>query len=188
MICERPLARNTAAPTCPIREMNTRLIIPLLIAGALAFACGPRSRSETPVALATAQPVKLAAPVPRAKRHDSSEPKKEVKLASHLTVDVAPNQVRLALDIRNVSTKHAELDFPSGQSYDFAVIDSTGREVWRWARGRMFTQSVQNKQLGAGETMRVAEAWTPKAGRYTAVATLNSSNFPVEQRTDFVVR
>jgi hypothetical protein len=170
--------------------MNTRLIIPLLIAGALAFACGPRprSRAETPVALATAQPLKLAAAVPRAKRHGSTEPKKEVKLASQLTVDVAPNQVRLALDVRNVSTRHAELDFPSGQSYDFAVVDSTGREVWRWARGRMFTQSVQNKQLGAGETMRVAEAWTPKAGRYTAIATLNSSNFPVEQRADFVVR
>jgi hypothetical protein len=167
--------------------MNTRLIIPLLIAGALAFACGPRSPSETPVALATARPAATTAPVARVKRHDAG-PKQQAKLASHLTVDVAPNQVRLALDVRNVGNKHAEVDFNSGQSYDFTVVDSSGHEVWRWASGRMFTQSVQNKQLGVGESMRVAEAWSPKAGRYTAIATLNSSNYPVEQRADFVVK
>ena len=53
----------------------------------------------------------------------------------------------------------------------------------------MFTQGVQNKQLGTGDTMQVDEAWkTPaQSGRYTAIATLNSSNFPVEQRVDFVI-
>jgi len=168
--------------------MNTRLIIPLLIAGALAFACVPRSRTESPLALSAAQPVKPVAPIARARKHDSAGPKQEVKLTSHLDVGVAPNEVRLALEVRNVGNKHAELDFASGQSYDFAVIDSTGREVWRWATGRMFTQSVQNKQLGAGDKMRVAEGWTPRAGRYTAVATLNSSNYPIEQRVEFVVR
>jgi hypothetical protein len=168
--------------------MNTRLIIPLLCAGALAFACGPRSHSESSLALASAQPSNAAAPVQRVRRHDSTGPKQEVKLASHLDVNVAPREVRFALDVKNVGNKHAELDFASGQSYDFTVVDSTGREVWHWATGRMFTQSVQNKQLGAGESMRVAEAWTPKAGKYTAIATLNSSNYPVEQRADFVVR
>jgi hypothetical protein len=72
------------------------------------------------------------------------------------------------------------------------VVDSTGREVWRWAQGRMFTQSVQNHQLGTHDTMRVSEAWSPakmsaKPGRYTAIATLKSTNYPVEERADFVL-
>jgi hypothetical protein len=100
--------------------------------------------------------------------------------------------VKFALLVTNIGNKHAELDFPSGKSYDFAVVDSTGREVWRWAQGRMFTQSVRNQQLGVRDTMRVSETWTPskvsaKAGRYTAIATLNSSNYPVEERVEFVL-
>ncbi|MDB4874694.1 MAG: Intracellular proteinase inhibitor [Gemmatimonadetes bacterium] len=187
MICERSRPNNPADPTRPNREMNTRLIISLLCAGALAFACGPRSRSEAPSALATAQPVRVASAAERPRRHDSASARADVKLTSQLKVDVAPREVRIALDVKNIGGKHAEIDFPSGQSYDIAVVDSAGREVWRWAKGRMFTQSVQNKQLGGGESMQVAESWTPKAGRYVAIATLTSSNYPVEQRAEFVV-
>jgi hypothetical protein len=167
--------------------MNTRLIISLLCAGALAFACGPRSRSEAPSALATAQLVRATPAAEHPRRHDAVGVKTDVKLASHLKVNVAKDEVQFALDVKNVGGKHAELDFPSGQSYDIVVVDTVGREVWRWAKGRMFTQSVQNKQLGGGESMQIAESWTPKPGRYTAVATLISTNYPVEQRADFVV-
>ena len=175
--------------------MNTRLIVPLLVAGAFAFACGPRSRSETAAAIATAQPVPAtsvassASPsAPHVRRRDSAAAKaRAAKLDSHLKVDVAANEVRFALDVTNVGGKHAEVDFPSGQSYDFVVVDSAGHEVWQWSNGRMFTQTVQNKQLAGGESMQVAENWKAKAGRYTAIATLRSSNYPVEQRADFVV-
>ncbi|HEY4215608.1 MAG TPA: BsuPI-related putative proteinase inhibitor [Gemmatimonadaceae bacterium] len=166
--------------------MNTRLIISLLCAGALAFACGPRSHSEAPSALATAQAVRSNTPADHP-RHTSAK-KNEVQIASRLAVDVRPREVRFALDVTNVSQKHAELDFPNGQAYDIVVVDSAGRQVWRWAQGRMFTQSMQNKQLGGGESMQIAESWTPVAGHYTVIATLNSSNYPVEQRADFVVR
>lgn len=177
--------------------MNSRLIISLLCAGAVAFACGPRSRSRAPAALATAIPTQSAAlvaprPTIHARRRDDAT-KAQVKLSSKFDVDVAPREVRFALVVTNIGNKHAELNFPSGQSYDFAVVDSTGREVWRWAQGRMFTQSVQNQQLGARDAMRVSETWTPakvkaKPGRYTAIATLNSTNYPVEERVEFVLR
>ena len=126
-------------------------------------------------------------------RHRDDGPKAQVKLSSKFDVAVAQREVRFALVVTNIGKKHAELNFPSGQSYDFAVVDSTGREVWRWAQGRMFTQSVQNQQLGARDAMRVSETWTPakvkaKPGRYTAIATLNSTNYPVEERVEFVLR
>jgi len=174
--------------------MNNRLIISLLIAGALAFACGPRSRSEGPKTLASALPLhaitnaSAAVSHTRSKRKSSGAPA-QPKLDAKFGVDVTPKALHFALRVTNVGNKHAELDFPTGQTYDFTVADSAGNEVWRWAQGRMFTQGVQNKQLGAGQAMRITETWdtTPKPGRYTAVATLNSTNYPVEQRLEFVV-
>lgn len=193
MICERPHAHNLPTRPVDIGIMNTRLIISLLCAGALAFACGPRSRSEAPTTLASALPLhsSTAKPTaaPAASRTKKSAAKPDARLDSKLNVTVARNDVRLALDVRNVGGKHAELTFPSGQAYDFVVVDSVGREVWRWSGGRMFTSGVQNKQLGVGDAMQVSESWdSPKPGHYTAIATLKSTNFPVEQRVDFIMQ
>ena len=169
--------------------MNTRYIISLLVAGALAFACGPRSRSESgAIALAktaSANTVTTKAPVP-SKR--GTPALKEAKLDSRLKVDIVNNEVRFAFDVTNVGNKGMELSFASGKSYDIVVVDAAGREVWQWSNGRMFTQGVQNKQLGTGDSINVNESWTKtQPGSYTAIAMLNSTNFPVEQRVDFVV-
>jgi hypothetical protein len=174
--------------------MNTRLIIPLLIAGALAFACGPRSHSE-PGAVSTASALtSIGAPRVTAKpaehsRRSANAPK-EPKLDAQLNVTVVANDVHLALNVSNVGGKYVELSFPNGRSHDFVVVDSSGRHVWQWSNGRMFTQGVQNKQLGAGDAMKLEGEWAKTAapGRYTAIATLNSTNYPVERRIEFVVR
>jgi hypothetical protein len=169
--------------------MNTRLAISLLIAGALAFACGPRSHSEAPAALASALPINPSEPPPPEKiTRRATANRSASKLQPTLDVKVAERTVRFALDVRNIGTKHVELDFASGQTYEFAVVDSLGREVWRWSQGRLFTQGVQNKQLSHEEAMQAREAWRRAApGRYTAIAKLLSTNFPVEERADFVV-
>ena len=95
--------------------------------------------------------------------------------------------LRFSLDVTNVGKKNVELTFPDGQTHDFAVLDSTGREVYRWARRRMFTQSVQNRTIDSGETLRIAEHAAPTLpqGSYVAVATLRSTNFPVQERVAF---
>src|SRR5665647_2829197 len=83
-----------------------------------------------------------------------------------------------ALNLPNASNKHVELSFPNGQQYDVTVLDSVGREVYRWGAGRMFTQSVQNKLIGGEKTMHIDERaeMTLPHGKYIAVATLRSSN------------
>lgn len=187
--------------------MNIRFAIALAVAGALAFACSPRSRSTSqnsqPAAnsqpvLASALLLKSSATGEIVERPQRSErtrlraaaapTKIAPKLDSHLVVTVQPTAIQFALGVKNVGKKHVELTFRSGQSYDFVVVDSVGREVWRWSAGRMFTQGVQNKQLGTGDSMNAREAWTaPAPGHYTAIATLNSTNFPTEERADFVV-
>jgi hypothetical protein len=175
--------------------MNTRLVISLLCAGALAFACGPRSRTDAPTTLATAATAATHAALNvGTTARQNPEPKKNAKpdarIDSKLNVFIAQHDVRLALDVRNAGGKHAELTFPSGQTHDFVIVDAGGKEVWRWSKRRMFTQGVQNKQLGAGDAMQISETWKDgiKPGRYTAIAMLKSSNFPVEQRVDFVMQ
>jgi hypothetical protein len=94
--------------------------------------------------------------------------------------------VRFNLSVANTSPKNVEVNFASGQSYDFVVVDSVGREVWRWSTDRIFTQSVRNKLLGKGEAIEASEKWSPaKPGKFTAIAQLTSSNYPVEKKVVF---
>jgi hypothetical protein len=161
--------------------MHSRLLITLLCAGAVALACGSFTRNDTPSAQ-TASTV----------RHSGKRAKSDsiVRVNGNFAVKIEPHALRFALNLTNESKKHVELSFPNGQQYEFSVIDSAGREVYRWGQGRMFTQSVQNKLIDGGKTMNideVAETTLPH-GKYVAVATLRSSNFPMEQRSAFELR
>ena len=162
----------------------SRVAIALLCAGALAFACGPRTHSE---AATSSSSLAAAGPVVQqgtTHGHNDSSP-----LIARLDVKVQQAAVQFALHVTNQSRKHIELTFPNGQTHEFVVVDSVGREVWRWSVSRLFTQAVQNKLLSSGETMRVGEQWQhplPR-GRYSVIATLNSTNFPVQERGEFVI-
>lgn len=159
--------------------MNTRIIIPLLCAGAIALACGSRSNIVSNLGARDSA-------VHHARRSDAQP----AHIASTFRVRSEQHRVHFALDVTNATKNHVELAFPSGQQYDFAVMDSIGREVYRWGTGRMFTQNVQNKLLDGGETIRIDEsaAASLPRGTYIAVATLRSSNYPVQQRVEFVLR
>ena len=150
--------------------MQSRLIIALLTAGGIAFACGPRpSESE-----AASAPVSVRRPA-------NSAP-----LATTLELSVAEG-VDLRLHVTNTSGKKIEMTFDTGQTHDFYVLDASGKEVWRWSTGRMFTQGVQKKLVDSGATVSFSDHWTgPVAGgTYTAVAVLLSSSHPTEQRVEF---
>lgn len=175
--------------------MNSRLLIPLLCAGAVALACGSwSSHSEASVASATV--TKGNGDTPRvAKASDATgaagdESDTSANFASSFAVSVEPHALRFAFDLTNRTSKRVELAFPSGQEYDFTVEDAKGREVYRWGSTRMFTQSMRNKLIGGGETMHIAERaeTTLPHGQYVAVATLRSSNFPVSARYPFELR
>jgi len=113
-----------------------------------------------------------------------------VRVAPNFTVSVEHKSIRFALDVSNPTKKDVELTFPDGQTHDFIVLDSAGREVYRWGEGRMFTQSVQNRTIDGGETMHIVERadLDLPAGNYVAVAKLRSTNFPVQERAPFEVK
>ncbi len=148
--------------------MKNLLVFSTLCAATLLFACGPRGTSEALLG-----------------KHHAT--KRGIALASALRVDVR-DDVRFDLAVTNDGDKKAELEFPSGQTHEIVVTTADGREVWRWSNGRMFTQAIQNKVLRTADTLRFNEQWTPDApGRYVAVATVASANYPLVQRAEFVV-
>ena len=103
----------------------------------------------------------------------------------------AGGEITFVLNVVNNTKKSVELSFPTGQTHDFVVIDSLGREVWRWSQGRMFTQALRNKLLGRGESLELSEALKRdkplSPGKYTARALLTSRNFPITREAEFTV-
>jgi hypothetical protein len=170
--------------------MNVRnLLIPVLCLGAVAFACGPRSHSEASlVSVNLATPVAPPPVVNRVRKTTKKE--QQVRVAPNFTISVEHKSIRFALDVTNPTKKDVELTFPDGQTHDFIVLDSVGREMYRWGEGRMFTQSVQNRTIDGGETMHITEQTTLDLppGSYVAIAKLRSTNFPVQERVPFEVR
>ena len=163
--------------------MHSRFLVPLFCVAALAFACGPRPHSGDATATATAATTAGAPPA-----HRSSRGNKGPVIASSLDVRVKDG-VAFAFHVTNSSDRTLELSFPSGQTHDFAVVDSAGRTIWRWSDGRMFTQALRNKVLDSGETTTFDGRWDAagRRGTFTAVATLKSENHPVETRVEFTL-
>jgi hypothetical protein len=155
--------------------MKGRLVFLLLSVIVLAFACGPRTHAADPAA----QP-RLTKP--RAPEHGAAS------IAAALDVKLTDG-VRFDFHVTNTTARKLEVSFPNGQTHELVVLDSLGKEVWRWSAGRIFTQTLQNKVLRASDSLNYELRWPgATAGHYVAVATLSSVNFPVEQRTEFVVR
>ena len=185
-------------PKCPTRPMLSRYAVPLLCAAAIVFACAPRPHAAADAAAASAPALSTkgtltAEPTPKPKK-PSAEDLARQPLASSLDVAVSAAQatkdVRFALHVTNRADKNVELMCPSGQTHEFLVTDESGREVWRWSEGRMFTQALQSKLLGGAETATYEETWQPgtRTGHFTVVATLRSSSHTVEQVAQFDVR
>jgi Intracellular proteinase inhibitor len=154
--------------------MKGRIIFGLMCAAVLAFACGPRPSTGEVVGTTHAVHARSAANGPA--------------LLGSLDVRVA-NGVAIDFRVVNTGAHRLEVNFPNGKTHDLVVLDSLGNEVWRWSNGRMFTQTLQNKVLHSADSLDYDAVWhDAPAGTYTAIATLASENFPVEERAKFVVR
>lgn len=170
--------------------MTTRFLIPSLCIGAVVFACGPRAhsdssspRKDTPLAVAAVAPV-----IQQGSTGAPRTPKSPFD--AQLFVRTNESSITFALHVVNMSKRSIELTFPTGQTHDFVVVDSTGREVWRWGRGRMFTQTLRNKMLRRGDTMNVEESIASSAlppGRYIARGLITSQNHPLVQEAEFAI-
>ena len=148
--------------------MNRLILAALTLLAGTAYACGPRARSAEP------EQRKVVTGPP---------------IVAVLDVKIRDG-IEFAFSVTNNAARKLELLFPTGQTHDFVVVDSLGREVWRWSEGRMFTQALQSKILESRGSLSLAAAWRAEVppGRYVAIASLLSENKPLEQRVEFQVR
>lgn len=116
-------------------------------------------------------------------------PQAEGPLASSLQVETFPDSVRFSLQVTNGSTAAVPITFSSGQSFDF-VVERDGREVWRWAADKGFTQAIREERFAPGETRTFSAAWAPPrgtTGSFTARGVLTSVDRRLERVSRFTL-
>ena len=110
------------------------------------------------------------------------------QLPATLSASVS-SDVTLTFTVKNPSADPVKVVYPSGQKYDFVVIDSTtGSSVWSWSANKGFIQAVTQETVPAGGSLTFVEKWTPpKAGLYLAHARLTSTSHRSQAYASFVV-
>jgi hypothetical protein len=74
--------------------------------------------------------------------------------------------VTLELSVRNRTSQPVELDFASGQQYDFFVFRSGANSpLWRWSSAALFTQATSQLTFAAGETRVFTVTWAQDVAR-----------------------
>lgn len=164
----------------------SRYLLPVILALGIAAATGRISHSNELAAADAARPNR-SAPLAAAAAASNAEADAASDVTHELRVSTEPGAVSFALKLTNETSRRLELNFPDGYTHDVTVLDAAGRTVWRWSNGRLFTQAMRNKMLGANESYEVTERWNPegRSGSFTAVVELRSSNFPVTERAGF---
>jgi hypothetical protein len=77
--------------------------------------------------------------------------------------------VKLTFVIENRTQSDMVLRFSSGQQFDFWA-EKDGKEVWRWSRGKMFTQALTSTTLRPGEKKTFQGVWNQTTNKGEQVA------------------
>jgi hypothetical protein len=99
------------------------------------------------------------------------------------------DSVTFVLQVTNTGPTAIELDYRSGQSFDF-IVRQAQREIWRWSAGQMFTQAMRSERLESGATLRHQATWLYPAatrGTFTAEGILTATGRSVSQDTEFTL-
>lgn len=108
-------------------------------------------------------------------------------LVTSMEVETAGGVVRMTLHVTNDTSQPLELEFTSGQRYDFAVTRPDGESLWTWSADKSFIQALGSETIPAGGTLRYSEEWDPAGltGDFVATGTVTSRNRAVAQSAYF---
>ena len=128
----------------------------------------------------------LAACAPRGSAGDADAP----DLLPSVQATSVGDSVQFVLQLTNTTDEAVDLEFTSGQSYDFVVRSPAGEEVWRWSADRAFTQALREEVLAAGETLTYSVVWAPPpgmSGEHEVTGILTARNHPIQQSAAFTI-
>jgi regulator of replication initiation timing len=86
--------------------------------------------------------------------------------------------VKVNLTLTNLGTRTATLTFPSSKIFDFKVLDSSGKVVYRWSWDKVFLTVIMNVVLNPGESKSSTLPWKCELpeGEYTIVGIVEAYN------------
>jgi hypothetical protein len=139
----------------------------------------PRAANGTPPAPAT------PAPPPNSTSRSGGSLVSTVNAENpQLTLAVTPSTagIQMTLTVTNTADRLLPFRFLSGQNYDFAVLDSAGKEVWRWSKKQYFTTVTRSEALRPQSAWKYEAVWDHRdnegnavpAGEYRIVGRLTS--------------
>ena len=112
-------------------------------------------------------------------------------LSATMGVETGADAVRLTLHVTNTSGAPIELEFTSGQRYDFQVAevdgDLVGETLWTWSMDKSFMQALGSETLAPGGSLSFTEEWSSggQRGEFVAIGRLTSTSHPVQQSVRF---
>ena len=116
--------------------MKTRALITLLCAGAAGLVWSPRAHSEASYPTLQTQGREARDTGMKQQGHAAKTAptrgrrSQDGQLVPSLNVVRVGDQVRFSFNVANAGTRRVEVKFPSGQTHDIIVLDSTGRSVF----------------------------------------------------------
>jgi hypothetical protein len=121
---------------------------------------------------------------------NASKNENESKEATTSSVDLANFETGLVVEptedkavfnitFTNKGDEDANVTFSSGQKFELVVQDSTGKEVYRYSTGKMFTMALEMIKLAPGESIELQDEWDyivdgnrVEPGEYKAIVTV----------------
>ncbi len=165
------------------------------MAGASGAGPGDRGRAPYRTWLLTLVVVAASPVVSACQMSDLEDvPAMRDELRASLSVNPDPAEagqaLALTLRIWSVLDTAVQVEFTSGQRYDFTVRDDRGRVVWRWSEGRAFIQVLGADEVAPKDTVSYSESLDEglPSGRYTVEGALNSVSHPARAERSVVVR
>src|SRR5262249_34700046 len=81
----------------------------------------------------------------------SSAPDVSFTVAASPPQDGAAALVNVRLTLHSAGPQPIHLKFPSGQSFDFQILDEHGNVLYQWSKGKAFTLIYRDEIFGPGE-------------------------------------
>jgi hypothetical protein len=112
-------------------------------------------------------------------------------LSATMGVETGADLVRLTLHVTNTSGAPIDLEFTSGQRYDFQIAevdgDLVGETLWTWSMDKSFMQALGTETLEPGGSLRFTEEWPAggRRGELVGIGRLTSSSHPLQQSVRF---
>ena len=97
---------------------------------------------------------------------------------------------QIELILKNDSDIPLNFEFPTSQTFEISILNSAGREVYRYSKGRYFLQAFQTVKVEPHKTYKRMEKWNYQLngkrvpqGEYTVI-----SSFKPTQLNDMLIK